>query len=285
MRRSTRYILLFIIALLAVPIENVFADGWPQKKGEAYVQFSLRAFRSSTYYEPGGNQVDIPTLGDYVASLYGEYGVTDRLTIIGDVPFLERITRNEQVGRETGFVFTEGDAVTGIADVQVGARYGLMDDGKTVVSASLKLGIPVGDSSHPGGLWTGDGEFNQQLALEVGHSFYPTKAYAAALIGFNQRTRGYSDELVYGVESGYTVMQQLTLIGRVRGVEPLRNGRDDVGGQGGFGGNEVRYLSFGAEAAYELTRDTGIRLSVDGATRKQNVLSGVVFGFGVFVKR
>ena len=274
-----------IVAMCGLVTVDAVGQGWTQQKGEGYYQLSFRGFRSSTYFEPGGQSVDIPTLGDYVGSLYVEYGLTRSTTVIADVPFVERITRNELVGRTTGFVFTEGDAVTNISDPIVGIRYGIVSGGPTVVSASLLLGIPLGDATHPGGLWTGDGEFNQQLGLEMGHSFYPVPAFASALVGFNNRTGGFSDEIVFAVKSGYSLTSRLSAGLRIRGVEPLRNGKEDVGGQGGFGGNDVRYLQYGVEAAYLFGNRAGVQVSVDSATRKQNVLSGVMLGAGVFVQR
>lgn len=279
----TSGLLLFLIALLLVP--PVQADGWPQRRRHGYFKLGFRTFRAANYYEPNGNRIAIPTVSDYVISLYGEYGITDRLTGIAYLPFFERITRNEQVGRSSGFVFTEGSAVTDIADAVVGVRFGLLTNGPTVLSAGLKLGLPLGDAEEPTGLNTGDGELNQLLTLEAGHSFYPIPAYALATVGFNQRVKGYSDEFVYHLEAGYTVANALTIIGRVRGVEPFRNGDDAVGSQSGFYGNNQRYMAYGMELAYTHRSGLGLSAGVEGATRAQNVLSAAAFSFGIFLVR
>ena len=270
-----------LILLLAQP---ALADAWPQRRGHGYYKIGFRMLRATHYYEPNGNRIPIPTLGDYTVSFYGEYGLTNRITIVAYVPFYERITLNEQIGRNSGFVFSEGDAVSGIADPIIGARIGLAQFGATVVSASLRLGLPLGNDDQPNGLLTGDGELNQTVALEVGHSFYPRPVYAKASVGFNQRVKGYSDEIVYAVEAGYTVADRFTIAARLRGVEPLRNGDPNVGGRRGLNGNDQRYLAYGAEITYTHRGAYGLSLGVEGATRAQNVLSAPAFSVGLFVK-
>ena len=177
-----------------------------------------------------GNKTSIPTLGDYTFSLYGEYGLRDDLTLVAYLPFYKRITLNKQVGRPSGFVYFAGDDVNGIADAQLGLRYRLAHLGATVISAALTLGVPLGDDSQPNGLLTGDGEANQLLALQIGHSLYPAPAYFNVDIGFNNRVKGYSDEVLYSVEVGYTFKGKLTAILRLRGLESLENGDDGVSG-------------------------------------------------------
>lgn len=279
-RTVSTSIVLLVLLLLAQP---VFADGWPQRRGKGYYKIGFRMLRATEYYEPNGNRIGVPTIGDYTLSFYGEYGITDRITAVAYVPFYERITLNQQIGRTSGFVFNEGDAVNGIADPIIGVRIGLLQAGATVLSASLKLGLPLGNSTQENGLLTGDGELNQLVSLEAGHSFYPMPAYAKASVGFNQRTGGFSDEIVYGLEAGYTIADRVTIAARLRGVEPLRNG-DALGGQRGLNGNDQRYLIYGGEVTYTHNNAYGISLGVEGATRAQNVLAAPTFSVGIFVK-
>lgn len=283
MTASARATLGFVLFALLLPALSAYADGWPQRRGHGYYKLGFYTLRATHYYEPGGNRIAIPTVGDYTFSFYGEYGLTDRLTAIAYVP-VQRITLNRQVGSETGFVYTEGDEITSLADPILGVRFGLLHFGGTVVSASLKLGLPLGNSDQTNGLYTGDGELNQQLSLEAGHSFYPIPAYAVVTAGFNQRSSGFSDEVVYGVEAGYTVANTWTIIGRVQGLESLKNG-DASGGQLGFAGNDQRYLLYGAEVAYTHNDRYGVSLGVQNATRAHNVLSAPAFSLGLFLKR
>ena len=277
------YTLALLLGTLLL-VQPTHADGWVLKRGRGFYKVGYRMVRATQYYEPNGNRIQIPTLSDYTFSFYGEYGLTDGITVLAYVPFFERITLNQQVGRTSGFVFSEGDAESGIADPIVGARIGLIQDGPTVLSATFRLGLPFGNDTQPNGLLTGDGEFNQIVTLEAGHSFYPIPAYATASAGVNQRTQGFSDEVVYTLEAGYTVAERFTLAAKVRGVEPLRNGDPTVGGQRGLNGNDQRYLAYGAELIYTHRDTYGLSVGVESVTRAQNVLSAAAFSAGLFVK-
>lgn len=279
----TYYTLALLMGVLLL-VQPAHADGWLQIRGRGYYKVGYRMVRATHYYEPNGNRIQIPTLGDYTVSFYGEYGLTDGITVLAYVPFFERITLNQQIGQTSGFVFSEGDAVSGLADAIVGARFGLIRQGATVLSATVKLGLPLGNDDQPNGLLTGDGEFNQTIALETGHSFYPIPAYAIASVGFNQRTKGFSDEFVYTLEAGYTVAERFTIAAKVRGVESFKNGDPTVGGQRGFNGNDQRYLAYGVEVIYTHHDTYGLSVGFEGATRAQNVLSAVAFSAGLFVK-
>jgi len=275
-----------ILFAIVLSTSNLFAGAWPQKKGSGFFNLSLRAIRATEFYEKDGNKIGIPTLGDYTTTFYTEYGVTDRLTAILNVPLLKRITLNKQVGRDSDFVFFEGDSKTGIADSDIGLRFSLLKKSNSVVSAELLLGLPIGDNKQENGLFTGDGEFNQLLKLQFGYSFYPKKIYFTGDIGFNNRTKGYSDEWHYSAEIGLSIVGNLSAALKLRGVESRKNGADsDLGGTGGLFANNQRYLSFGPEFNYSVSESLGFTLGIESATRTQSVVSAPAFSFGVFLKR
>lgn len=277
-------LLLFIILVIG-DTSSALAGPWPQRKGQGFYKLGFSHVRANTYIEPNGNRIEIPTLADYTASLYGEYGLSDRLTVVAYIPFFQRLTLNRQVGRETGNVFFDGAETTRMADSDIGLRFGLFQRGGTVGSIGITAGLPLGDTGHPNGLYTGDGEFNQHLSLGIGHSFYPIPAYVAVQAGYNHRTRGFSDEARFEAEAGYTLASRLTVIAKLRGLEPMRNGDSaTTGGTGGLYGNNQRYLLYALELAYAPMERYGVSVSVAGATRGQNILSAPAFSAGVFLR-
>lgn len=160
---------------------------------------------AGSFYGPGGSIVDITTIGLYTTSVYGEYGITNRLTGIAYVPFFVRSTLNEIKFKQTGNIIP-GDELSSIGDAELGIKYGLIKDKPVVVSASVMLGLPIGETA--GGesqiLQTGDGEFNQMIRLDASHSFYPKPFYVSAYGAFNNRTNNFSDEARFGIEFGAT---------------------------------------------------------------------------------
>lgn len=274
--------LIFILTLLT---GSVFASAWPQKRGHGYYRIGFRMIRADQFYEPDGTKVDIATLSEYTTTLYGEHGLSNRLTLVASVPVFKRVTLNRQVGT-SGFVYFAGDAKNGIADTDVGLRFGLLQNNSTVLSAELLLGLPVGDHDHEHGLLTGDGEFNQHLKLQFGYSFYPTAAYVTGEIGVNQRSEGYSDEFHYTAELGYWLTPWLLASFKLRGVESFENGVDTVlGGAAGLYGNDQRYLAYGPEVAFLFTPALGMSLAVEGATRGRHIPAAPAFSLALFLKR
>jgi hypothetical protein len=280
------YFSLTMLAGFVLMTENAVAGAWTQKRGMGYYELKFQLIRANRFYEPDGRIISIPTLAEYTASLYGEYGLNDWLTVIGDFPFYKRITLNRQIGNRTGFVFFPGDSVSGISDAEIGVRVGLRRGGSTVISAGLKLGLPIGDDTQTSGLLTGDGEFNQILSLQLGHSFYPKPLYFTGEIGVNNRTNGYSDEFRYEAELGYTFGSALTMVFKINGLEPFRNGDDAVtGGMGGLFANNQRYLAYGPGAFYNITKSFGITARAAFAVRGQNVLARPAYFVGIFLKQ
>lgn len=278
--RQRLYTLLLSL-LLATPA--VFAGGWTQKKGAGFYKIGFQVIRATRYYEPSGNRVRITPLGDYTASVYGEYGIEDWLTVIGYIPFYHYVTLDRVVGRHSGTVYFEGDRASGFADPDIGLRVALVRNSPTVLAAALSFGVPVGDSKQRNGLLSGDGEFNQSISLEAGHSFHPLPMHATASIGFNNRTRGFSDEFLYAAQVGYTFNRLVTIALSARGVESLRNGDDAVtGGMSGIYTNNQTYLELGGEASYRLAESYGIALGAYTAVRGRNALSAPKFTVSFF---
>lgn len=262
------------------------AGAWTQEPGAGFFKLNSQLLRGNELREVNGLKSEIPTLSDYTISLYGEYGLKDGLTLVSYLPFFKRITLNEQVGRPSGFVYFDGDDVTGYADAQVGLRYRLAHRGATVLSAQLLLGLPLGDDSQANGLLTGDGESNQQLNLQLGHSLYPVSAYFNIDLGYNNRLDGYADELVYSAEAGYTIANRTTLILRLNGVESRKNGDDTVsGGMGGLYANDQSFVNIGPELVYTFGDGSGVSINALHTLRVRNGLQAPVFSLGLFTQR
>lgn len=280
------FVYMATLAGLILDSGGAHAGAWTQRRGLGYYELKFYFIRADRYYEPDGNVITIPTLGEYTFSFYGEYGLTEWLTLVGEIPVYKHISLNRQVGRSTGFVYFPGDSVSGIADAEIGVRVGLLRSGPTVLSAGLKFGLPFGDNSQPNGLLTGDREFNQILSLQLGHSFHPMPMYFTSEAGVNNRANGYSDEFRYEAELGCTIGRALSVNLKVNGTEPFRNGDDTVtGGMGGLYANNQRYLAYGPGVFYNFYQNFGINARVAFAAYGENVLAKPQYFFGFFLKQ
>lgn len=275
-----RILYLTVIVFLCLSNTIAFAGGWTQKRGEGYYKIGFRVTQADMFYDGSGNKMRVPTFTDVTTSFYGEYGLTNRVTLIASVPFYKRLTMEREIG-------ISGDKLnnSGFADSDVGFRVGLLGIGNSVVSAEVLFGLPIGDDSQPDGLLTGDGEFNQLFKLGFGHSFYPKPAYFSAEVGFNNRTQGYSDEIHYAAEIGYSFGNKWLVDFKIRGIRSIKNGSDTVvGGMATSTANNQSYLSYGAEINYLINASIGLTLGVDSATFIENTIGAPTYSFGIFYK-
>ena len=267
MRLSSRAI---VVSLAALVLSPAFAGAWTQEAGEGYWQFSQRATRVDFYYDADGARVPIPTLTDLTSTFYFEYGASRRVTPFAYVPFLEHQT------------LASGASLTGVADIDLGARIALLRKGRGVLSLQITLGIPTGHSEPVEGLATGDGEWNGIAMLQAGLSFAKAPVYISGEVGFDERTRGFSDEFRYSGEVGWTFHPRWSLTGRIRGVRSLHNGRPDAGtGTLGLYANDVEYLIFTPELAFAFRKDAWIAATVDTANGARNSIGGPTYAITV----
>jgi hypothetical protein len=271
----------------AAAIAPAVAGAWTQEEGATYYRFGLRGLQADRFYDPGGNRVAIPTLTDVAWSVYGEHGLTGRLTFLAYAPIVERIALNEVVEQPGNMVLAEGDSTSGPADWNAGVRFLLARGRRAVLSAGLVVGLPVGEDDQESGLLTGDGEFNQIASLQAGRSFGAGAFYVTGEIGFNNRNRGYSDEVRYEAEAGWTLARKrLTLLVKWRRVESLENGDDAVtGGTSGLHANNQEYTVIAPEAFWRIGDSWGLAFGYERLLDGRNVLDAPAYSIGLVFKR
>jgi hypothetical protein len=274
----------FTLGMLVLACTSALAGGWPQPKKQGFFKLNQFFIQANQFYAPSGDILPITTTSLYTTSFYGEYGFTDRFTGILYFPFFTRSTLN-RVETADGLLLSEGDQLNAVGDTDLTLKYGLVINRPVVLSASLTLGLPIGNPS--GGdtqlLQSGDGELNQILSLEAGSSLYPVPLYASALVGYNNRTAGFSDEFRYGLEVGYSY-KQLTALVRLSGIKSLNNGKEEILPVNGIFSDRLEFLALSPELIYEFGSGGGISASVGFALSGKRILANNTFSLGYFFK-
>lgn len=271
-----------LFALISVNQPAFAGGGWVSGQYHGYFKIGQSYIRASDYFTPKGNVIPITTTGIYTTSFYGEFGLTDRLDVIAYLPFFTRSTLN-QLNDSNGNLIVPGDDLNGIGDIDFTLKYGIIKNKPWVVAASLTLGIPSGNPS--GGasrsLQTGDGEFNQMITLNMSRSL--GKFYVSFLSGFNNRTKGFSNEYRYGAEAGYG-SGKFYYIMRLHGIKPLGKDRQEISTINGVFGNRIEYLSFSPEIIYQAGKNWGINLGMGGVIYAKRILAAPNFMAGIYFK-
>ena len=280
-----------LLTLLLVTSTSLLAGPWPQPKGKGYFKLSEWWLRFDEHYTTSGELDPNATLGLYNTTFYGEYGATERLTLIANVIPFSRATINDQLSAtRPGLIIDAGEAYNGLGDSELGFRYALSRPGsKVALSAGVLLGLPLGNEAAGDGgrLQTGDGEFNQYFNLGAGTSWSlgtSSSLFVSATAGFNNRSQGFSDEFRYSLEAGLGLLQNdLYLIGRLTGAESFFNGETAAANTTSVFSNNAEFTSVGIEANYYVTDRFGLSAGVAGAVSGRIIAAAPAYSVGVFL--
>ncbi|MCW8809847.1 MAG: transporter [Ignavibacteriaceae bacterium] len=277
-RVNKLFIIIVNLLLISIlPVNEIFAGAWTQKKGTSYYKADFRYLGGNKWYDPNGDKLAIPDFKDITVGVFGSYGITDNLTLMLNAAAFKSVKLDTNTST-LGF----DNEVSGFGDILVGGKYKLAKFGQSFISGKLLINLPTGESSPDGGLWTGSGDYHQTIGLEYGYSFWPTPAYISAGVTYTNRTQGFSDEFRYGIEAGYTFIKDLSLILRFHGQVSMKNGDPNV--KGGFGvySNDQQYIAYNAELAYKLSDNFGVKGYYESGGAGKNIISAPVINVGLF---
>jgi hypothetical protein len=152
------------------------------------------------------------TLDASTVSLVGTYGVTDRFSVGGRIPFSNVRFRGQRMrttnGRST-LQSTQSASVTGLGDVSLNARYRFFDKGVTGAALGTDLKLPTGKEEN----LLGSGEFAARF-LAIGSW---EKRRLATHVNGVVSVGGASDEIFVSAAATYAVTPRLTVIGEYIG--------------------------------------------------------------------
>ncbi len=208
------------ITLLIAGTSEVFAGAWTASKGSIYAKVTYGASSANTQFGfDGGTKPLVEGLTDYPFAdrsfyIYGEYGLTDDITLTGMFPYKRSFVHDKLFKYNT----------EGVADIAVGARYRVFSEGNWVgsVSGAVSMPMPYHRDYQPP---LGSGQMDFAVAANIGRSFWPAPAYATGSVGFRYRSSiytsqvsanassnpffhdnvDYADEAFGMIEAGYTV--------------------------------------------------------------------------------
>lgn len=196
--------------------------------------------------------------------------------------------QNHRVSEIPNETLLEGEEFSSFGDVDLGIEYRLFKKSKFAFSTTLVLGIPSGDSSggSDGSYQTGDGEFNQLLRFNAGTSLslFKHSFYAKTYIGFNNKTKNFSEEFRAGIEVGTGLFgSKLLLLMRSNIVKSLRNGSLNASNTtGSIFANNVEFISIRGEFAWKFTKKTGLSLGYDSAFSGKVIYAAPSYNAGIF---
>ena len=261
---------------------------WTQKKGTGYYKVGAWFLEANQHYTDKGLLDPNATRGIFVTSLYGRHGITDKITLVGYIPFT-RVYQNEQIFT-SGNPGQPGEAVNSFGDIDLAIEVQIFKRPKWVLATSLTLGVPSGNNSggSDGSYQTGDGEFNQIVKVLAGTSFKIAKHsfYAKGSLGVNNRSNGYSDEIRLGFETGSQVFKNnFLLLVRLNTIQSFFNGSLSAeNSNGSIFANNVEVTNLGGEINYFITKKWSASFGYSIPLSGKNIYKATALAGGIAYK-
>ncbi len=282
----------FVIAILlagSLFISNDVFSAWTQPKGHSYNQLTFSNYHTTQKYttldtsqgEAGlkvpVHRIDTEEFQSTKITYYGEYGITDKLTIFTGIGWdWQKSNDNIKYGVEQG--------PSGIGDINLGLRHSLIGNilGSGVlmsIQAEVKIPEAYDYESPVTHLSLGDGQYDSTVKLKFGRGF--SKGYAWLDTGYKFRFENDqldnnhftpSDQIKVSFGGGYAVTSWLSIRGLVDWTKSVGNAKVSPelealfnGGGGGLAwhrdvviikdslGLEPDVLSAGIDLAFNIT--------------------------------
>lgn len=276
-----------LILLVSILIQqSLYAGGgWVKTKGSYYHKFGFSYVTSNGYFS-GGNNYD-PRLNSSLitASFYTETGIGKGISFEGYLPYFTRHSVEGNILDSEGMLSSINDAAGGVGDPIIGLRFRLLQKSFLAISGAAKLGVPIGKASlgERGNLFTGDDEWNQIVRLNVSAPFGTEKfaGYTTLYGAFNNRSRNFSNELMYGAEIGFNYKPaKLWLIGKLDAVRPNNESPQEF--SNGFT-SSMSFTNLIIESSYMLTEKHGLTASYTHSIDGNVLLVAPNYSVGFFI--
>ncbi|MDY0190859.1 MAG: hypothetical protein RBR22_09010 [Desulfuromonas sp.] len=246
-------LLLVTLALLSISASSVWAGAWTMPAGKLYTRVAYSEYDSQRFFNENGTSHRYAPNEDYKAelrgkvprnfdydeqtwSVYAEYGLLDKLTLIGSLDYKET-EWTYQGDPGTASLIDKTAKSSGLGDLNFGLRYRLLatQSGALSLQAMYKTGECYDEEDENFGtdIQRGDGQDDFEMRLQYGQSLYPLiPGYFNVEAGYRWRTQQYADEFTYLLEAGVDITKALYLRTKLDGFANLGNG--DSGPTGSY---------------------------------------------------
>ena len=278
MKNLTKIIFLFISI-------SAFSQGpWTQEKGKFYTQLSFTIIPS--YSELFGNP-DYEISGkitDNTIQLYGEYGISDKTTLIVNVPY--KVIKHKELVNPclVGPCPEHTNKENSLGNIEIGLKHNFYKK-DWLLSGQFSIETNTGSFNENSGIRTGYDAFTLTPLFLAGKSF--NTSYLQTFLGTKIRTNNYSSNFKIGGEYGGKISKHIWLIGFLDIEKSFKNGDIDLQNSNSATAlyvNDQEYGVVGVKAIGEFSDNFGVTASLPAAFFGNNVAKQVALSVGIYKK-
>lgn len=201
--------LFFLFSIFLFSNISVAGGPWVKKKGEAYFQFGMGVIPSTNNFFFTNNKIyqTNRSVSDLNLGLYSEYGLTNKLTFITQIPF-NMVSTSSSIDTLINLPLLNSGQLAGFGNISITPKYELLS-GKLKLSGGVKISLPTGKTDNSTGLKTAYETFGIMPIIDIG--FSKNKFYSFIETGYNYRTN-LDDDFKFELEVGYKVFKNVFAI-------------------------------------------------------------------------
>ncbi len=273
-----KYVLFFAILTTSLSFSQ---SAWTKKKGETYTQLSYTTIANYDMLFGNPNYQTERKITDNTIQLYGEYGMSDKTTLIVSVP-IKLIKTGNFITTNTALTATESK--TSLGNIELGIRHNFYNK-KWVISGQLNIEANTSSYSAISGIRTGYNAWSITPTINFGRGF--NNLYVQGFTGLNLKTNNYSSSFKIGAEIGLKPVKNIWLIGYLDILTSFKNGDVSLPTNNILSGlyvNNQEYAAFGFKAIAEISNNFGVNAGLGGALSGNNVAKKAALTFGLYHK-
>lgn len=272
------------LIILLFSISAFSQSPWTQKKGKAYTQLS---FTSIANYNTLFGDPDYNTereITDRTLQFFGEYGLTDKTSLLVNIPFKMIETGDLTSPSITAIPLTSSATENTLGNIEIGLKHNFYNK-KWVLSGQFSIEANTSSYDASSGIRTGYDAWSFSPLFLAGRGF--GKTYIQGFVGANIRTNDYSSNFRIGGEVGRKLGKRIWLIGFVDVSKSLENGDILLPAENRLTGlyvNDQEFGAFGLKAIGEFSNNFGLTAGYGGAFFGNNVAKQAALTFGLYHK-
>lgn len=256
----------FLIIGLSLSMHLTIGQAWSRQKNSGYLQLGFSSLKGKGLYLPDGSTLLLPrVVKDQTIQLYGEYGITNKLTTIISAPFKFTATGEEQ---ELNYLPGDGPLPSGnlnsLGNIEVGLNYGFKQSGAIKGSFGIRSYLPTASFNNSTGLRTGTNTLG--VAPGVYFGFSNSNYFAEHKSEINIRNSGYSTQYNSSLSLGVLIENKLYMITSFDYLMSFYDGNydDDTSLRTGLYVNNLEYMTYTLKFGYKMTDTLNLWLSSGG---------------------
>jgi hypothetical protein len=267
--------LLFVIAPAFIHAQQA----WTRPKNSYYVQAGASLLRANSLLNGTAENIVLNRdVTDITLQAYGEYGLTDHLTVTAQVP-LKLLSVQNTVGQP----LLKDGSLTALSNIQAALTGNFYRKNGWVASAKAGVSLPTATFQSSTGLRSGFDALSIAPSLLGGVG--KSKFFSSAEIGYVFRTNGYSNRLFGAWQIGTSLGKKKRLIPIV-GFELMQSDNKGTFNDGtatttGLYLDEQSYLSPNLKIGFKATEKVMLWFSAGGAIVASAVAASPGLSFSV----